>query len=92
MFASGSFNLSTMHTVGTTEIATRLVDIMVVDPRQWLESQDSSRDCHNVNNMWSCKGYGAARCNLRPCVRTYSADISAGSFQVTFVSATPVDC
>jgi len=91
-FASGIFNLSTMHTVGTTENATRLVDIIVVDPRQWLESQDSSRDCHHVNNTWSCKKYGAARCNLGPCVRTYSADISAGGFQKTFVSATPVDC
>ncbi len=91
-FASGIFNLSTMHTVGTTEIATRLVDIIVVDPRQWLESQDSPRDCQNDNNTWSCKEYDAARCNLGPCVRTYSADISSGSFQKTFVSATPVDC
>ncbi len=91
-FVSGIFDLSTMHTVGTTEIATRLVDIVVVDPRQWLESQDSSRDCYNVNNTWSCKEYDAARCNLGPCVRTYSADILSGSFQETFVSATPVDC
>lgn len=81
-----------MHTIGTTEIATRLVDIMVVDPRQWLESQDSPRDCQNDNNTWSCKGYDAARCNLGPFVRNYSADILSGSFQETFVSATPVDC
>ena len=91
-FVSGIFDLSTMHTVEATKIATRLVDIIVVDPLQWLESQVSSHDCHNVNNTWSCKECGAARYNLGPCVRTYSADISSGSFQVTFVSATLVYC
>jgi len=52
-FASGIFNLSTMHTGGTTEDATRLVDIIVVDPRQRLQSQDSTRNCQNDNNTWS---------------------------------------
>ncbi|KAK4455311.1 hypothetical protein QBC34DRAFT_66948 [Podospora aff. communis PSN243] len=29
-------------------------------------------------DMWGCKGYGAAECYLYPCVRTFQADVQAG--------------
>jgi Protein of unknown function (DUF3176) len=28
------------------------------------------------NNTWTCQGYGAAKCMLGPCVRTYNASIN----------------
>ena len=40
---------------------------------------------------WYCKGYGAARCTLRPCVRTYEANITTGIFQETLVEQSPLD-
>ncbi|KAI0196911.1 hypothetical protein F4808DRAFT_439232 [Astrocystis sublimbata] len=29
---------------------------------------------------WQCRGYGAATCSLRPCVRVYNATVKAGHF------------
>jgi hypothetical protein len=61
-----------------------------------------------TNDTWYCKGYGAARCELSPCVKTYKADISGGSLVESldgpanlsfgesggsgFVSTVPADC
>ncbi|KAI1339096.1 hypothetical protein F5Y15DRAFT_93766 [Xylariaceae sp. FL0016] len=38
------------------------------------------------NNTWTCKNYGAATCNLYPCVQTYSADIHTGVLSENIVS------
>lgn len=61
-----------------------------------------------TNDTWYCKGYGAARCELSPCVKTYKADISGGSLVESvegpanlsfgglgvsgFASTVPADC
>jgi hypothetical protein len=61
-----------------------------------------------TNDTWYCKGYGAARCELSPCVKTYKVDISGGSLvesldgpanlsfgesgESGFVSTVPADC
>ncbi|KAJ3537023.1 hypothetical protein NM208_g6479 [Fusarium decemcellulare] len=31
-----------------------------------------------TNDTWYCRGYGAARCNFRPCVRAYKSTVEAG--------------
>lgn len=32
----------------------------------------------NTHHTWACRGYGAAACTLKPCIRTYSASIDSG--------------
>lgn len=39
----------------------------------WCDGQIDSDD------EWRCRGYGAARCSLFPCVRTYNTTVDAGS-------------
>ena len=37
-------------------------------------------DCHtNLTSNWRCRGYGAARCWMYPCVRSYKLDITNGA-------------
>lgn len=40
-------------------------------------------------DSWACRGYGAASCTLRPCVREYSASIQAGHLTEHLVSQSP---
>jgi hypothetical protein len=61
----------------------------------------------STNDTWYCKGCGAAKCELSPCVKTYKADISGGSLVESvegpanllfggegdiFASTVPADC
>ncbi|KAI7788942.1 hypothetical protein LA080_005044 [Diaporthe eres] len=41
------------------------------------------------NNKWACRGYGAASSTLKPCVRTYSARIEAGTLKEQLISQSP---
>lgn len=53
-----------------------------IDPSTGLEFQG----CNGTNDTWPCTGYGAARCNLHPCVKTFSATVKAGKVHETLVS------
>lgn len=46
-------------------------------------------DTAEANDTWACRGYGAARCTLKPCVRTYSASIEAGHLKEQLISQSP---
>ncbi|KAI4160603.1 MAG: hypothetical protein LQ342_005624 [Letrouitia transgressa] len=50
----------------------------------------ANRRCANENTTdhWSCRGYGAASCTMRFCVRTYNATISTGVFQEDMIDHT----
>lgn len=41
------------------------------------------------NDTWACRGYGAASCTLKPCVRTYSAELDAGHLKERLISQSP---
>ena len=38
------------------------------------------------NETWCCRGYGAARCTLEPCLRTHTSTVSAGNLQEDLLS------
>lgn len=42
-------------------------------------------------DLWHCRGYGAAECILYPCVNTYTASVSAGSFVEDQTGVYPAD-
>lgn len=46
-------------------------------------------DSAEANNTWACRGYGAASCTLKPCVRTYSASIQGGHLTERLISQSP---
>ena len=50
-----------------------------------ISSRGSCPDLPN-NDTWSCQGYGAARCTLKPCIKTYTANVSAGNVQENLIS------
>ncbi|KAL6716055.1 hypothetical protein ACLMJK_007017 [Lecanora helva] len=52
------------------------------------QSQVFNETCHSGNSSWFCLGYGAARCTLNPCIRTYTASIDLGIFQEKLLSQT----
>ncbi|KAH8816694.1 hypothetical protein F5884DRAFT_873444 [Xylogone sp. PMI_703] len=41
-----------------------------------------------ADDLWSCRGFGAAQCTLKPCVREYNATVNAGRLQETVVEST----
>lgn len=41
------------------------------------------------NDTWACRGYGAASCTLKPCVRTYRAELDAGHLKERLISQSP---
>lgn len=49
------------------------------DARRLISTAENINGCDSshANDTWACRGYGAASCTLRPCVRTYSANIEA---------------
>lgn len=61
------------------------------DARRLISTAKNITGCDSsqANDTWACRGYGAASCTLRPCVRTYSANIEAGHLteQLTSQSA-----
>ena len=44
-------------------------------------------DAAAVNGSWYCRGYGAARCSLAPCVRAFIGTVEAGQLHETEISA-----
>ena len=46
-------------------------------------------DCNTTDakeTLWKCRGYGAARCSMKPCVKTFNASIEAGKLTETLLS------
>lgn len=45
--------------------------------------------CENVAalNTWRCRGFGAAVCTLRPCIRIYNASMTVGRLSESLVDA-----
>lgn len=56
-----------------------------IDPSTGLSLTGCDGGLDN-QHAWSCQGYGAARCYMKPCGRTYRASISAGLLQQELVS------
>lgn len=54
------------------------------DPLSWCDDSVT-------NETWRCRGYGAALCVLKPCIRTYSCSIEAGRLQETIVEDSDLD-
>ena len=46
-------------------------------------------DCNSAttNATWRCQGYGAARCDLFACVKTFTASVQAGKLTETLVDS-----
>lgn len=46
-------------------------------------------DCNSAvaNQTWKCRGYGASRCWLSPCVKTFAASMQAGVLRETLLSS-----
>lgn len=51
----------------------------------WCDDQVDSDD------DWRCRGYGAARCSLFPCVRTYNTTVNAGSVTEILIEHTTLE-
>lgn len=47
------------------------------------------RYCNSTfaRHLWPCQGYGAARCNITACVKTFSASFDNGVFREQLISA-----
>ncbi|KAF7523254.1 hypothetical protein G7054_g11816 [Neopestalotiopsis clavispora] len=41
-----------------------------------------------ADNTWDCRGYGAAKCFIQPCVRTYTASIDSGQLHERLIEST----
>ncbi|KIW06433.1 uncharacterized protein PV09_02880 [Verruconis gallopava] len=39
----------------------------------------------SMNGSWACQGYGAAKCTLRPCVKTFQANITGNVISETLL-------
>ena len=61
------------------------IEIISGARRYNISSRGSCPDLSN-NDTWSCQGYGAARCTLKPCIKTYTANVSAGNVQESLIS------
>ena len=61
------------------------IEIISGASRYNISSRGSCPDLSN-NDTWSCRGYGAARCTLKPCIKTYTANVSAGNVQESLLS------
>ena len=44
--------------------------------------------CNTVasRSTWRCRGYGAAKCQIYPCIRTYNTSVENGAVQETLVA------
>ncbi|KAJ2981404.1 hypothetical protein NUW58_g6695 [Xylaria curta] len=50
-------------------------------------NQGDRAGCDNAatNNTWWCRQYGAAKCSLQPCVRSYTANVDGGRLTETLI-------
>lgn len=53
----------------------------------WTTSDNSTCNSRESEGSWSCQGYGAATCSLRPCIQIYNASISAGILEEHLVES-----
>lgn len=51
----------------------------------WADPASSTCDSSEPEESWSCRGYGAAVCTIRPCVQVFNATISAGILEETLL-------
>lgn len=58
-----------------------------VEPGNPMQSLIGCGDA-TTKNTWYCRGYGAATCLMRPCLRTYFATVEAGRLTETMVEHT----
>ena len=58
------------------------IDPATGGPPEGCDSSTSS------NQTWRCRGYGAANCQMYPCVRSYSAEVTNGLLTETLVEET----
>lgn len=83
------------HSGGPIEIGSDFIVILGRTTQTNWRPFDAQRvlNCSDVSNenTWPCKGYGAARCKLRPCIREYNATIEAGKLTENLVSQTDLD-
>lgn len=57
----------------------------------WKALGNSTCNPELLKDSWSCRGYGAAVCTMRPCVKVYNATVAAGVFEenlITTISGT----
>jgi hypothetical protein len=59
-----------------------------LDPATGKEPAGCDTTMQSKNMPWRCRGYGAAKCSLYPCIRTYQANMTNGKFVETVVSET----
>lgn len=71
--------------VGKTPLSDLRVDPTTGANLTGCDSQPSSDD------DWRCQGYGAARCSLFPCVRTYNTTVNAGSVSESLIEHTTLE-
>lgn len=48
-------------------------------------------DQFRLDDDWRCRGYGAARCSLFPCVRTYNTTVNAGMVTESLIEYTTLE-
>lgn len=90
---TASFNTSYMnHDGGLVELGNNLVVLLgKTSATNWrpYDSQEIA-DCNTTSaaQTWPCQGYGAATCQMRPCIREYNATITAGKLGENLVGQT----
>lgn len=52
----------------------------------WTTTDNSTCDSEAVDKSWSCRGYGAATCTIKPCIQVYNATVTAGTFKENLVT------
>ena len=63
--------------------------VLTNEPNKALYSMNST--CNSENGDRNCKGYGAASCTIKPCVRTYTGAVYAGFFDEKWVAESTMD-
>lgn len=71
--------------VGKTIFSDLRIDPTTGADLTWCDSQ------FGLDDGWRCRGYGAARCSLFPCVRTYNTTVIAGSVAESLVEHTTLE-
>lgn len=68
--------------VGKTSFSDLRIDPTTGENLTWCDGESG------LDDDWRCRGYGAARCSLFPCVRTYNTTVIAGSVTDSVVEQT----
>lgn len=61
------------------------------DPYTGDNITNCSDNNYHSENEWSCRGYGAARCTIFPCIRDYEVTVTAGVVSETMIRHTPFE-